>query len=531
MKRATLLLLAFLLPSALAAATKSWTGSINGNWSNGANWADGTPPVAGDDLVFGNSPATRSLVNDFPAGMVFHSLSFAEHYDISGNGFGVSRGMSASGVGDVTVRVPVSLAATQTWFGSIAFTSSAAIDLGPYTLTFSQYRGPIDAVISGSGGIVVESELTFTAANTFTGTTTVRTRQGLMHCNCTLPGIVIASESGTFSFEPGAQVGSTTTAVGTIALGDSAASTGNLVLDSASIFSVHGVTTMHAPLLVAGPVSLEDAMLDFSASSALPLGTVITLIDKAGDPVEGTFANLPEGARFKWSSTSPTEAQISYRGGDGNDVTLTIVPQLVATTTTLTVTPNPTPAGQTTTLTALVVGADVPPAGFVVFYDNTAVIAQQFLRPGTGVATVTVGPLSRGVHPITAMFVPNDPTFTGSSSPVVQLNVEVPTAATTTTLAVTPNPSRRGDPVTLTATVTSDSGAPAGSVIFTDGDAIVAAQPLVAGSASFTTSDLTAGTHTLRATFVPTSSDVAPSTSNVVAQVVVEVGKHRAARH
>ena len=47
-------------------------------------------------------------------------------------------------------------------------------------------------------------------------------------------------------------------------------------------------------------------------------GTVMTLIDNDGtDPVQGTFANLPEGTLLQFT---PVPLRITYHGGDGNDV-------------------------------------------------------------------------------------------------------------------------------------------------------------------------------------------------------------------
>jgi autotransporter-associated beta strand protein len=59
------------------------------------------------------------------------------------------------------------------------------------------------------------------------------------------------------------------------------------------------------------------------AGLTLPVGTVLTVIDNDGsDPVTGTFHNMPEGASF---TVGGLAYQISYVGGDGNDVTLTRV--------------------------------------------------------------------------------------------------------------------------------------------------------------------------------------------------------------
>lgn len=102
---------------------------------------------------------------------------------------------------------------------------------------------------------------------------------------------------------------------------------------------------------------------------------------------------------------------------------------------------------------------------------------------------------------------------------------------TTTTLAVTPDHSRRGDTVTLTTTVAAAAGLASCTVTLLDGDQVLATQPLSVGTTSIATSALSAGPHALRAAFQP-SDGVAPSTSPIVMHVVEEpVVRRRAARH
>jgi len=82
--------------------------------------------------------------------------------------------------------------------------------------------------------------------------------------------------------------------------------------------------------------------------------------------------------------------------------------------------------------------------------------------------------------------------------------------ATTTTLDSSLNPSTYGDSVTFTATVTSASGTPTGSVTFFDSatcSGTVLAGPTtldVNGKAGFTTSSLTVPSHTITACYSPT---------------------------
>src|SRR5713226_3440767 len=45
--------------------TKLWSGTINGNFSNGGNWVGGVAPAAGDDLFFQLGVAQLLVTNDF----------------------------------------------------------------------------------------------------------------------------------------------------------------------------------------------------------------------------------------------------------------------------------------------------------------------------------------------------------------------------------------------------------------------------------------------------------------------------------
>jgi autotransporter-associated beta strand protein len=57
----------------------------------------------------------------------------------------------------------------------------------------------------------------------------------------------------------------------------------------------------------------------------LAVGTVFTVINNtAATPISGTFVNLPDGAII--NATAGNRLQASYIGGDGNDLTLTVVP-------------------------------------------------------------------------------------------------------------------------------------------------------------------------------------------------------------
>ncbi|MEU1230839.1 Ig-like domain-containing protein [Streptomyces sp. NPDC005828] len=114
--------------------------------------------------------------------------------------------------------------------------------------------------------------------------------------------------------------------------------------------------------------------------------------------------------------------------------------------------------------------------------------------------------------------------FTGAiwftSNTTYQANDPAVKTDTATSLAVTPaGPAQAGSPVTLTATVTP-SGA-AGTVQFKDGSADLGTPVTVnGGTATLTTSNLTAGTHALTAVFTPANASYNGSTSTAVSYEV-----------
>jgi hypothetical protein len=107
----------------------------------------------------------------------------------------------------------------------------------------------------------------------------------------------------------------------------------------------------------------------------------------------------------------------------------------------------------------------------------------------------------------------------GNSSVGVLLNASELRATTTTTLASSLNPSGYGQAVTFTAAVSAASGTPTGTVIFYDGSNAIGRATLAGGTASFSYSSLTAGSHSITAAYQG-SPGFRPSTSAPLIQVV-----------
>jgi hypothetical protein len=253
-----------------------------------------------------------------------------------------------------------------------------------------------------------------------------------------------------------------------------------------------------------------------------PTGTV-TFLD--GATALGAVALSGNTASLSISSLATGSHAITavYGGnasftGSTSPVLAEVVRHLpVGVTVTLTSSVNPSNAGQPVTFTATVTAADGGPlAGTVAFVDRaTTQLGAVALSGNT--ASLSISSLAAGTHEIIAVFTGN--AIFNFSSTLIQV-VRQTTSATTTTLSSSVNPSNAGQPVTFTATVTTTVGAPApGAVTFRDGAAVLAVAPLVAGVASFTTSSLTLGVHSITASYNG-SGNVLASTSMVLMQTV-----------
>ena len=213
--------------------------------------------------------------------------------------------------------------------------------------------------------------------------------------------------------------------------------------------------------------------------------------------------------------------------GDNNFTgsTSSILSQTVnqaTTSTTVSSSVNPSYLGQSVTYTAAVVvvspGAGTP-TGTVEFFDGATDLGSGTLV-NAGTATFTTSTLSVGSHSITAVY-GGDTDFLGGTSNVLTQSVN--SAATTTTLVSSLDPSVFGQSVSLTATVAvvaPGTGVPTGSVEFFDGSTLVDTETLVdSGTVTFSTSSLTAGIHSTTAEYV-SNNDFGDSTSTALPQTV-----------
>jgi Big-like domain-containing protein len=159
---------------------------------------------------------------------------------------------------------------------------------------------------------------------------------------------------------------------------------------------------------------------------------------------------------------------------------------------------NPSSIGQSVTFTATVAGAGGTPTGTVTFSVDGGAGTPATLSGGQ--ATFTTSSLTVGAHNITATY-GGDANF-ASSTTATPLMQNVNKRATTTVVASSANPSTPGQTVTFTATVQGSGGlTPTGNVTFSVDGGTGTTINLINGQATLSTAALTAGGHTIKATY------------------------------
>lgn len=254
------------------------------------------------------------------------------------------------------------------------------------------------------------------------------------------------------------------------------------------------------------------------ASSGAPTGSVTFRNNGAVLDTVGLTGNM---ATYGTSSLPPGGNAITatYNGDSiiatsGSQVLTQNVAKL-SSTVVATSSPNPASFGQGVMIKATVTTTGNPPSGFVDLRDRNAILQRAPLV--SGVASFTVSSLSVGSHSITGTYSGDATHAAATSSPLNQI---VNKASTTTVLTSAPNPSKLGEVVIFTASVSSSSGgSPSGMVKFLDGTSVLGRASLTAGVAAFKVSTLASGAHNSTASYSG-NSNFAASLSPVVVQTV-----------
>ena len=226
--------------------------------------------------------------------------------------------------------------------GSLEGTGAVALGANSLALGRNHLSTTFSGIISdgNNGGSLTKvgtGTLTLAAANTYTGGTTVAS------------GILLVNNGGGSGTGTGAVTvnGGTLGGSGIIA-GAATVETGaflapaaetnkqvTLTLQSRLTLQAGATYTYtfkantnqkRADLIVANGVTINGALITLQGKvkGTVTLGTVLTVISNtSASPITGTFANLADGAIV---NVNGNNLQASYSGGDGNDLTLTVVP-------------------------------------------------------------------------------------------------------------------------------------------------------------------------------------------------------------
>jgi hypothetical protein len=145
--------------------------------------------------------------------------------------------------------------------------------------------------------------------------------------------------------------------------------------------------------------------------------------------------------------------------------------------------------------------------------DATTTVAGSFVySPAAGTV------LGAGQYTLNTTFSPSDTTDYATSTASVSLTISQATPAAGP-VGSSLNPALVSDPITFTAAVTSTAGTPTGTVTFLDGTTQLGTGTLTGGSATFTSAGLSAGSHTITASYSG-DPNFQPVTSAPLTQVV-----------
>ena len=331
-------------------------------------------------------------------------------------------------------------------------------------------------------------------------------------------------------------IGSHTVTVNFLANTNYAGSSSNTLIQQIVTATQVSVFSSGSPSVYGQSQYFSTIVSGSSSGSGTPTGTVTFVIDNVPQtPVpltNGTAAFLPTPALAAGSHT----VSVNYNGS-ANYVassSTTLTQTVTKANTSVAVSSNGTPVyGSPVTFTATVSDSSpnssgTPNGGTVTFtVDGTA---QTPAPVSNGQATLTLQPLQAGANPVTATYNGDNLDFNPSSASPTFTQTVTPAPTSTAVTSVTPNPASFGQPVTITATVASSAagaGIPAGGTVtlVVDGSppAELHRNPSN-GTATFSISTLSTGSHQIAAIYNGGSNFAASSQSVAVQLTVGQAG-------
>jgi autotransporter-associated beta strand protein len=521
-------------------AWQTWTNITAGLWSSGVNWVGGVSPSAGGSsgglLLFDSSPYSGVSSNDLAGTFVVNRVNFGS----------VAAAMTVSGNALSLVVNGATLPQINQGSGN-AVTLSTNLALGANTTVGGAGSGEVilGGIISGAGILTKTTggNLTLSGVNTFSGGTVVSGGTfkigNLNGCGTGSISLAAGSVFQQVNFEGNGSDGSLPN---TIFLSGSGWVTMNIPFGGAKDIWLSQVVSGTGGMAVQGGARSLTLTANNTFSGGILLRNhdnrvVISHLNGLGTGVFRSERTTAGSGRLETGGALASGTGVMNAFEIGASCYLNVY------------------ADGTNHL--LLGGAISSPAGVGNLYkDGTATLTLSGANSYTGTTTIKAGTLTcqspgaLGSGPVVVVsgarlnlnFVGTRQVSSLSLAGVGQVNgtygstsstatyknntyfsgagtITVGPFATTTTLASSLNPAGVGVAVTWTATVAG--GMPSGSVAFYDGATLLNSGTLNASyQATFTTSGLTAGTHSLTAQYLGNSTHAA-SVSGVLSQVIV----------
>ncbi len=330
--------------SKVSAASCTWAGGVDNNWSSAGNWGAGCSgaggiPGTGDDITI---PSSVTTVNDL-SGLTLNSIYFpgSPAFSLSGNALTINSFVHADWPGTFGVAFTLG--------GNVDINTAnypGNIDLNGFNLTLNPTVLPfgIQGDITGSGDIItannigdayLSGDLLNYTGDIFASTGTTLnidgniTGSGLITTNGVGTIIISAANAaytGLLTVQGGTTlvngtlgsvnvtdgilggsgtVGSTNVYTGTLSPGNSPGLLtvdGDLVLTADDTYTVeiNGTTigTQYDSVTATGNINIANAVLSISLGYVPTVGDSYTLMSTTGGAIVGTFAGLPAGANI-----------------------------------------------------------------------------------------------------------------------------------------------------------------------------------------------------------------------------------------
>jgi hypothetical protein len=295
--------------------------------------------------------------------------------------------------------------------------------------------------------------------------------------------------------------------------------------------SVNSTSTDQSQLSVYGALRSSDGALTVVAinktTGALQTTLSLANFNAASTAAIYTYSNTNLNQIVAGTPVSVTADAVNYNFPPYSATVFVFAPALAspaATTTTLSASNTHLTTGQSVQFTATVVPTSGTPTGSVAFSDGAHSIGTGGMTEG--VATFTTSSLANGSHSITAAY-SGDTNFAPSTSTALAVVVTAPSkTATTTSVVASVTQLAKGQTLTLNVIVapTSGTGTPTGTVSIVDGQTQLAVPTLVGGVASFSTSTLATGSHSITVNYSGDAS-FSPSTSGTISVTVLPPAK------